>query len=354
MQRFAILVILAAALAASACGEEEPTPSPTPPYGLPPLSLPADESPHDFQTEWWYFSVHLSSEHGERFALHDVVFQVQEVASSRTLYIRHAGLADAATGAHETSERVRLAPEPLASEAGAFRIEFGDAVVAGDNGESYRLTGRVGGTAYDLTLQSEADPLAHHDDGLVDFREAGITYYYSRPRLAAAGTVTPAGGAAIAVVGLGWFDKQWGNFQPVAVGWDWASAQLDSGADLMLTRLFDGDQRVIDAYATLRQPGAAAMLLAADDFVFTPLSGSWTSPRTGTAYPTRWRVAVPGEGIAFDLEPLSEESEFVSSVVGVTYWEAGMDAVDAAGARVGQGFVELNWPPGSGIADAAR
>ena len=40
--------------------------------------------------------------------------------------------------------------------------------------------------------------------------------------------------------------------------------------------------------------------------------------------------------------------------MGVTYWEAGMDAVDAAGARIGQGFVELNWPPGSGIADAAR
>ena len=224
------------------------------------------------------------------------MFQVQEVASSRTLYIRHAGLADAATGAHETSERVRLAPEPLASEAGAFRIEFGDSVVAGDNGESYRLTGRVGGTAYDLTLRSEADPLAHHDDGLVDFREAGVTYYYSRPRLAAAGTVTPAGGAPLAVVGLGWFDKQWGNFQPVAVGWDWASAQLDSGADLMLTRLFDGEQRVIDAYATLRQPGAAAMLLGADDFVFSALVGELDEPAHGNRLPYPVARRRPGRG----------------------------------------------------------
>ena len=35
--------------------------------------------------------------------------------------------------------------------------------------------------------------------------------------------------------------------------------------------------------------------------------------------------------------------EFASAFLGVVYWEAGVDVVDPAGQRVGQGFVELNW-----------
>jgi predicted secreted hydrolase len=358
----AALALAALALVAAACTASTPTPTPTatpqptptPPYGLPPLSLPADEAPHDFQTEWWYFNVHLRAGTGHQFSLHDVVFQVQELASGRTLYVRQVGFANAADSSHVSGERLLTAQAPLASDEASFEIDFGDSLIAGEGGTSYRLTGGAGGSTYDLTLQSEAAPLVHDDDGLVDFREAGVTYYYSRPRLAATGTVTLPGGTTHDVTGLGWFDKQWGNFQPVAVGWDWASVQLDDGTDLMLSRLFDDSQQAIDVYATLREPGGEAQRLGADDFTFTPLEGGWPSERTGTTYATRWHVTVPGSAIAFDLEPLIVKSEFVSAVLGVTYWEAGVVAVDRQGQRIGQGFVELNWPRGTAIANAAR
>ena len=340
-------LMLTALTAACASATPPPTATPTPPYGLPPIELPADEAPHDFGTEWWYFNVHLWGEDGRRYALHDVVFQIQDLDSSRTLYVRQTAFADVSGGTHETAERLRSEPEPLSEEAGVFRATFGDLFVSAEDGRRYRLVGEVGTTAYDLTLLATAAPLLHHDDGLVDFGEAGVTYYYSRPRLEVSGTVTAAGGTAVPVSGLGWMDRQWGNFQPVAIGWDWASVQLDDGTDLMLTRVFGAGRRTVAAYGTLGRGGEATRLLGADEFAFAPTGPSWTSARTGTTYATSWRVAVPGEVEPFTLEPLVEGSEFVSGALGVVYWESGAEAQAADGRVVGQGFVELNWPRGA-------
>ena len=324
-----------------------PTLTPTPPYGLAPIMLPADEAPHDFQTEWWYFNAHFSDEAGRRYALHDVLFQVQQLGSGRTLYVRQTGLADAAGGTHVNAERLRTSDAPLASEPGDFAISIGNGSMTGAGGEEYRLVGSAGGTSYDLSLRLDgADPagtaLLHDDDGLVDFGDAGVTYYYTQPRLQLTGTLTTAEGSR-AVTGLAWLDKQWGDFQPVAVFWDWASVQLDDGTDLMLTRLTDTNHAPIDVYATLRRPGGVAQRLDGTEFKFEALADQWISDATGTAYATRWRVEVPGEGLAFTLEPLVVESEFASAYLGVVYWEAGVDAVDDSGRRLGQGFIELNW-----------
>ena len=338
---------LAGLMAACASAAPLPSPTPTPPYGLPPLELPADEAPHDFQMEWWYFNVHLWGEDGRRYALHDVVFQVQDLDSSRTLYVRQSGFADVSAGTHATTERLRSEPEPLSEQAGSFRAVFGDLFVSAEDGRRYRLVGGAGTAAYDLTLPATARPLVHDDDGLVDLGEAGITYYYSRPRLDVSGTVTEAGGAAVPVTGLGWMDRQWGNFQPVTIGWDWASVQLDDGTDLMLTRVFDAERRTIESYATLRRGNGATRLLVAGEFEFAPTGPSWTSARTGTSYATSWRVAVPGEVDEFTLEPLVEDNEFVSGALGVVYWEAGAEARAPDGRVIGQGFVELNWPRGA-------
>ena len=360
--RLLLLTTLLLAASLAACGPGDPTatptPSPTPSAtptsidDLPPLSLPADESPHDYQTEWWYFNLHMSDDAGERYAMHDVVFQVQQLASSRTLYVRQAGLAQASTGQHAASELLRFAVQPDTAEPGSFDITVAASRMSGAGGETYRLIGGAGDWSYDLTLRSTAPPMAHDNDGLVDFGEAGITYYYSRPRLDVRGTLTSPDGTR-QVTGLGWLDKQWGNFQPVAVYWDWASVQLDDGTDLMVTSLRDQRQQPIDRYVTLRRAGGDVVRIGGDEFTFEPLpEGTWRSDATGTTYSTRWRLRAPAEGIDLTFEPLVVESEFASGLLGVVYWEAGADVIDSSGERVGQGFIELNWArttgPGSG------
>ncbi len=308
------------------------------------MVLPADEAPHDFQTEWWYFNLHLSDEAGGYYVLHDVVFQVQETASNRTLYVRQIGLADVADGSHATSERVRAEAQPLADEPDGFVFDMGSWHMSGEGGTRYRLAGGAGGISYDVTLVSAAPALLHDDDGLVDFGPSGVSYYYTRPRLDATGTLTTADGRALPVSGLGWLDKQWGNFQATAVGWDWASIQLDDGTDLMLSRLFQGDHDVLSLYGTLRRPGEPVRRLGPDDLVFEPLPNEWRSPDTGTVYRPAWQVRVLGdEPLVLTLEPGMPASEFVSSLLGVAYLEVGVRVMGPADRQIGQGFVELNW-----------
>ena len=280
--------------------------------------------------------------------MHDVVFQVQELNSGRTLYVRQIGLGDAANGTHVTSERLSTANGPVLTRPASFSFSMGDWLMAGQDGSRYQLAGSAGDINYDLKLATVGDPLLHDDDGLVEFGAAGISYYYSRPRLEVTGTITTADGTILTVTGLGWLDKQWGDFQPIAVGWDWASIQLDDGTDLMLSRFFEGAERdVTSFYGTLRTPGGQTRKLGPDDVTFEYLDNPWTSPATGTTYQPSWRVVVPSVGLDVMLDPLLRDSEFVSSVLGVTYLETGVRVLQASGARVGQGFLELNWPRGT-------
>ena len=363
----AAAVLALAVYAVAACASPTPTPTPTPTPAptatpaptptatpaptpiiptsareLPPLTLPADESPHSYAVEWWYFNAHFASEDGARYTLHDTVFKVELFAQQA--YVRQIGLMDVNAG-YFSGERSGFAG--TASAPGDFEAAVDGTLMSGAGGETYRLQADVDGYAYDLTLRATTEPLLHRSVGMVDFKRAGITYYYTRPRLALSGTITPPGGEPSRVTGLAWLDKQWGNFQPVAVEWDWTSLQLDDGTDLMVSSLYELGGPLIDRYATLRRPGEPARTLSQDEVAFTPEEAAWTSPDTGTAYRTTWRVDAPGEGISLLLRPVGVGSEFIGDALPVAYWDAGVDALDAEGNVVGQGFVELNWAQGS-------
>ena len=320
-----------------------PVPTRIPLSDLPPLTLPADESPHAYLVEWWYFNAHLTSEEQERFALHDVVFRIREPSSGVAVHVRHIGLGSGTAG-YAATEIFELAA-PVETAPGDFELAVQGTLMAGVGGEAYTLRAEADGYAYDLSLRATTEPLLHQG-GLVDFDKAGVTYYYTRPRLALSGTLTLPNGSTTSVTGTAWLDKQWGDFQPVAVEWDWASIQLDDGTDLMLSSLYEREGPLIERYATLRRTGQPQRTLLADEFSFTPGEPVWRSPVTDTAYRTHWEVVVPDEGITLLLRPLEEESEYRSETVGVTYWEAGVEAVDPSGEVVGQGFVELNWARG--------
>ena len=67
------------------------------------------------------------------------------------------------------------------------------------------------------------------------FGEAGGSYSYSRPRMAATGSVTIEG-QRLAITGSAWFDHQWGDFISVGGGgWDWFAVNLADGTDLTLS-----------------------------------------------------------------------------------------------------------------------
>ncbi len=221
-----------------------------------------------------------------------------------------------------------------------------------------------GGAAIDLTLTPALPPVPQGDRGLsAKSAEPGnASYYYSLPRLAAAGTLR-LGGETLAVTGLAWMDREWSTSALDAgeVGWDWFALQLDDGWELMLYRLRRRLPAPPGAGATVRaataaaadqiDPASLATWIAPDGRTKTsPLAAlrfaetdNWTSPASRTRYPSGWRLTLPGAGPgACDLtvRPLLADQELRLSF---RYWEG---AVAATGTHDGKpiaarGYVEL-------------
>jgi predicted secreted hydrolase len=373
-------------------------PSPAPPTPTPsrqpdpqPVVLPRDDAPHDRLTEWWYYTGHLVAADGRRFGFEDVIFRAErggfpvswashlaltDERGDRFLYAQRSEVGPQVNLAGATRARFAFAvagndpaaPAPaqaplasggvpwtmsrtggtdaLAASAAGNDVMVGGAEVAGGGA----VAGAAAGPPFSINLSlADAPAVLHGNAGWIDFGPAGGSYYYSRPRMAARGTVT-IDGQAIPVTGSAWFDHQWGDFISVGGGgWDWFAVNLEDGTDLTLSlvRAADGSHPLV--YGTLIAPGGSVRHLVPGAFTVAA-TGHWTSPRTGATYPAGWRISVPSAGLQVTLEPTVAGQELdTRATTGVTYWE-GSQHVSATrdGAAVGgEAYVELTgYAPG--------
>ncbi|MBI2307596.1 MAG: carotenoid 1,2-hydratase [Rhodocyclales bacterium] len=314
------------------------------------LVFPRDHGAHpDFRHEWWYATGWLTLPDGSPLGFQSTFFRVRSgvgegnpsAFAPRQLLLAHAALADPRLG--------RLRHDQRVARAGFGRAGFADERTGawiGDwrfeqDGDRYRATVRAGDFAYDLTLAPDGPPLANGVGGFsakaADPRHA--SYYYSRPQLAAGGTVTIAGRRQ-AVSGRAWLDHEWSS-QPLpegAQGWDWVGLNLDDGGALMAFRLRRPDGSPLWAAATERAPDGGARNLPAEAVAFEPLR-SWRSPRSGIAWPVAWRLRAGAR--VFVLWPLFDDQELDSRrTTGAIYWE-GAVRVTENGREVGRGYLEM-------------
>ena len=322
-------------------------PTPTRPVDPQPISLPADEAAHRRLSEWWYYTGHLLADDGRKFGFEFVIFRAER-GDFPVGWASHLALTDEAGQHFLYEQRSQLGTPVDQWPAEGFALAIGGSTPAepawrmsGANGRD-QLDAQAPAFGIDLTLtDSRASPVLHSGDGWIDYGIAGGSYYYSRPRMAANGTLT-YGGANLAVEGSAWFDHQWGDFITGGVGgWDWFAVNLADGTDLMayLIRAPDGSYPV--AYATVAK-GDGVVELGANDFTITAL-GRWTSAATSAEYPAGWRVAVPGSSIDVTLMPTLADQELdTRASTGVVYWEGSQLVTDTAtGASAGDAYVEL-------------
>ena len=298
--RLPILLLAMAAVVVAACGGPvlanppaaqpgiTPAPAATPRTPDPrPVTLPADDAPHDRLTEWWYYTGHLRDETGARWGFEFVVFRAERGGLPVT-WASHLALTDEAGGRFHYAQRAEIGPQvntaPGLADGFALAIRGLDPAdpatftrapwTMSGGGGTDRLAAMAGATessgdasgGFGLALDLAATkPAALHDgDGYIDFGPAGGSYYYSRTAMTAAGTIT-VGGRTLTADGSAWFDHQWGDFISVgAGGWDWFAINLDDGTDitLSLVRAADGSYPLV--YGTLVDavgPGTAARRL---------------------------------------------------------------------------------------------
>jgi predicted secreted hydrolase len=341
--RSLVVVGCVAFLAAVACtpGAQPlpvvPLPTATP---APPISFPRDAGPHDSLTEWWYYTGHLSTPGGQPFGFEFVVFQVTR-ANQPTGYLAHFAISD--IGAQRFSHQARFAQS--ATTLSAFPLNVAEWSLGHEPGLDTihaAMEPGAGGGAYTLNLQlRDGDkPPALHGGGYITYGPAGGSYYYSRTRLSASGTLITPDGAENAVSGIAWMDHQWGNFVVTGRGgWDWYSLQLDDDTELMLYVLRDGSGATTAVYGSQ---------VAADGHVSdlppravqAEATGTWTSPHTGAEYPSGWLLTLPDSRRLVLTPQLQDQELYFPGEAGaaLAYWEG---AVTISGDTSGVGYVEL-------------
>jgi RND superfamily putative drug exporter len=360
------LLVLAALVAG--CGSPilavPPAPHPTTPPaataasrpGDPvPIAIPADDTPHDRLTEWWYYTGHLRDAAGGRYGFEYVIFRAER-GGLPVSWASHLAITDEGGDAFRYAQRTWIGEGVDESPANGFRL----AIPATSTGVPWAMSGGDGhdalaaaaadaessigaGFALDLRVDATKPAALHDTDGWIDFGPAGGSYYYSRTAMDARGTLT-LGGAPVDVTGSAWFDHQWGDFIAVGGGgWDWFAVNLDDGTDLTLSLVRDADGSYPLVYGTLVDRAGRTTHLPRDAFR-VDAGGHWTSPATGATYPAGWHLTIPGEDLAIGLRPTVADQELdTRASTGVVYWEGSqvVSATRAGRPLGGEGYVEL-------------
>ena len=352
-----LLIVLLLVFAAEACRTTPTLPSahlPTvtpipaltatpPPLGPTLVRLPLDDSPHPVATEWWYYNGHLIADDGASYGFHYVFFRVVNPLEEDLYYIAHLSLSDYQRNAHVIDQRLTKASLPLMAPIPlpGFRMTADTWAMAGAGGQDL-LAASAGEYALTLEVTATKPAALHKGTGFIDFPLAGGSYYYSRTRMAVRGTLVDHG-AAKKVIGQAWFDKQWGNFQPVRIGWDWFSLQLSDFSEVMLSIVFDQNREELLRYGTFVDKDGVLKDLAPNE-IQIEATAQWRSPHTNAEYPSGWRITIPELEMQLDVASRLKDAEFdARATTGVVYWEGAVQGsgVSAKKPVTALGFVEL-------------
>lgn len=315
-----------------------------------PLVFPRDHGAHpEFRTEWWYVTGQVQDARGREFGIQVTFFRsrpgLQEENASgfapKQLLFAHAAIADPTHGRLRYDQRAARAGLGLAGTSITTTAVHIDDWSLALEGERYRTRIASAAFALELTFGPTQPILLQGDRGVSRKgphpRQA--SYYYSRPQLATAGSIT-LDTASVPVRGTAWLDHEWSSeyLAAEAAGWDWAGLNLDDGGALMAFRIRGRDGAVLWSGGSHRDPQGSTRVLSPREVRFEPLR-TWRSPRTGSTYPIAMRVHA---GISsFDLEPLMADQELdARPSVGTVYWE-GAVSVREQGRPRGRGYLEL-------------
>lgn len=338
-------------------GFRVPQPNPT-------FSFPRDHGSHpDYKIEWWYLTGHLFTAEtpARRFGFQATFFRSaapRDVAARPApaafrhdqIYLAHMALIDVATGRFLHQEHLNRAGWDAAASTETLEVRNGDwSLRLTDSAtETLSLAGGIRAEArFTLTL-TPTKPLVRFGEAGYSRKGAAPTaasYYLTFPRLAVAGTLTLDAATPLAVTGQAWMDHEYSSSQldENQVGWDWLSAQLHDGRELMFyaLRRLDGSLDPASTLTWIDRGGRATQAL----YRWEPLN-TWKSPHTGATYPQRIRLTTtdPATGSPFTLlvVPFHPDQELGGSLGGVTYWEGACRVLAADGeTELGSAYLEL-------------
>jgi predicted secreted hydrolase len=313
------------------------------------VDLPADAGPHDFKSEWWYYTGHVNDGTTE-YGFEVTIFNYRLAIFSG--YMCHIAVLDATAGRHYHTDEISILPaawqsDPVVLEVGACRFELdgaGHDRIRGTIARGRERDSMGAPWTVDLTFDPQKRPALHGGGGFIPMSDAGGTsWYYSYTRNDVVGTITDPDGVAHEVAGLGWMDHQWGDFDVMTEfkGWDWWSVQLDDNWEVMLFQFRDWDDVLVTQAGTVMDPDGNQYTFEGLDAFAIASRRTWDSPHTDGVYPLDWDISIVPGSWTLDVAVGVDDQEMYNPAQ--NYWEG---ATTITGTRdgapiAGVGYTEL-------------
>ena len=326
------------------------------------VELPRDLYAHrEAQTEWWYYTGHMTTTRGLRFGFELVFFKrrtdldrfgvVPLRLIGNPLYLAHFAITEESRPLfryeHRKSTGGILELPARASEKKYF-LRLGNWSVREAEGGAHLLHATLGDDLiFEATLKSMKLPVLNgHEQVGVSFKDEGeASRYFSFTRMEAAGRITWHGRTED-FTGSAWMDREFGTWRTTdnQKGWDWFSLQLSTGAEVMVYHLRNSQGKPSPfSSGTYVDATGEWVHLNRDDFILEA-TGFWQSPHTLALYPSGWRLRVPRFGLDVTITPVMQDQELdTRGTTMIVYWEGACSVKGRHGNEEteGRAYVEL-------------
>ncbi len=318
-----------------------------------PLDLPKDDAAHyAAQTEWWYYTGHLSADDGTEYGF-EVTFFKRLTSEDRAPWfflcvpghwikevglLGHFAVTDLENKKFKADQLTNLFSKSKADPDRLHVFINGWSVESKDG--SHLLKASMPGYSVDLKLTPAKPAALHGPLGIVE-KGVAANYYYSYTNMNAEGTITVKGKKK-GVKGKSWMDHEFGPMELVKshIGWDWFSIQLENNTELMIYLIRSDGQVVAQSGGSYVDAEGKVKWLKLGDLDIRTLN-TWTSRKTGAVYPAEWEITVRPLNLTLHVKPVMAEQEL--RLKPVTYWEGAVrvEGTTADGTLNGKGYVEL-------------
>lgn len=314
------------------------------------VEFPADEGRHSSEPiEWWYVAGQLTGQTSGKS--YSYMFTFFHYPQSGFDGFRILNITDDASGTFYQDVRplnyTVLSTSGLDIEAMLFLggIEyFRNQQDESDNPIpfQYELFGTNGvSESLDIQLDSQKRPLILGDDGYLNQGLANYTYYYSLTENNVVGTIT-VDGISEPVIGTGWIDRQYGDFNPLTgEKYEWFSLKLSNGMDINLWNIFTVDRSIPNTpeYRILSAYVDDAIQTTSSDFSIERLS-YFCTPDDVNCYSSSWQLT----SVTHDLDlTISVDHTTTEVQLPFRFYEGSISITGTAGGTpvIGVGFAEL-------------
>jgi len=249
-----------------------------------PIKFPLDEGSHNQTTdEWWYFNCHLVSEDDRSYSAVVCFFptyllsMLVDVSNKKMLH---------------NSVKVN---ESFHSSNQRLDVTFGRSwwKQAVESPSIYVMHCDVGDFVADLRMEVLKQPLLVNGNGQIKEGLLGRSYYYAHTRLRVEGSIK-VNGEEIKVNGMGWIDRQWGEWDWSGIGmWEWFSIQLSNNVEMLLIQIIHPlTSDIVSRSLTVSDEQGKTKVF--DNF-FVRERGTWKSPDSNEIYESGWTINSPGK-----------------------------------------------------------